>query len=189
MSQRVLNVAHMPFKQIATSCLCWTLFSLRIQVCPKKGINPTILLWGWDWDHQTYSREGYGSLGSVNDNWSQVGGFGLIKSVTKHRRKPPSLTCLHLVASEANFLHQIHGFHRPWMFSNQHPWSSPQRTFLGLKGLRCDDAVCWNSTFPQLHLRQKTASHWSTDFSGSNLKGGLGKIGSIYRLHTSYALP
>ena len=38
-------------------------FSLRIQVCPKKGINPTILLWGWDWDHQTYSREGYGSLG------------------------------------------------------------------------------------------------------------------------------
>ena len=39
--------------------------SLRIQVCPKKGINPTILLWGWDWDHQTYSREGYGSLGLV----------------------------------------------------------------------------------------------------------------------------
>ena len=37
--------------------------SLRIQICPKKGINPTILLWGWDWDHQTYSREGYGSLG------------------------------------------------------------------------------------------------------------------------------
>ena len=37
--------------------------SLRIQVCPKKGINPTILLWGWDSDHQTYSREGYGSLG------------------------------------------------------------------------------------------------------------------------------
>ena len=37
--------------------------TLRIQVCPKKGINPTILLWGWDWDHQTYSREGYGSLG------------------------------------------------------------------------------------------------------------------------------
>ena len=23
--------------------------SLRIQVCPKKGINPTVLLWGWDW--------------------------------------------------------------------------------------------------------------------------------------------
>ena len=38
---------------------------LRIQVCPKKGINPTILLWGWDWDHQTYSREGYGSLGNI----------------------------------------------------------------------------------------------------------------------------
>ena len=37
--------------------------SLSIQVCPKKGINPAILLWVWDWDHQTYSREGYGSLG------------------------------------------------------------------------------------------------------------------------------
>ena len=42
---------------------------LRIQVCPKKGIDPTILLWGWDWDHQTYSREGYGSLGK---KWSKV---------------------------------------------------------------------------------------------------------------------
>ena len=36
---------------------------LRIQICPKKGISPVILLWGWDLDHQTYSREGYGSLG------------------------------------------------------------------------------------------------------------------------------
>ena len=27
--------------------------SLRIQVCPKKGISPTILFWGWDWDHQS----------------------------------------------------------------------------------------------------------------------------------------
>ena len=39
--------------------------ALRIQICPKKGINLTILLWGWDWDHQTYSREGYGLLGMV----------------------------------------------------------------------------------------------------------------------------
>ena len=39
------------------------LLSLRIQICPKKGISPVILLWAWDWDHQTYSREGYGSLG------------------------------------------------------------------------------------------------------------------------------
>ena len=37
--------------------------TLRIQVCPKEGINPTILLWGWDWDHQSYSREGSGFLG------------------------------------------------------------------------------------------------------------------------------
>ena len=33
----------------------------------QKGINP-ILLRGWDWDHQTYSREGYGSLGYKNLN-------------------------------------------------------------------------------------------------------------------------
>ena len=26
-------------------------------------INPIMLLWGWDWDHQTYSREGFGFLG------------------------------------------------------------------------------------------------------------------------------
>ena len=35
-----------------------------IQVCPEKGIISTILLWGWDWDHQTYSREGSGLLGN-----------------------------------------------------------------------------------------------------------------------------
>ena len=49
-------------------CLC--LYTLRIQVCPKKGINPTILLWGWDWDHQTYSREGYASLGIYRGNFT-----------------------------------------------------------------------------------------------------------------------
>ena len=44
----------------------WTNFdlSIRIQVCPKKGISPAIL-WGWDWDHQSYSREGSGFLGYV----------------------------------------------------------------------------------------------------------------------------
>ena len=36
---------------------------LSIQVCPKEGISPTILFWGWDWDHQSYSREGSGFLG------------------------------------------------------------------------------------------------------------------------------
>ena len=36
---------------------------LRIKVCSKKWINPIMLLWGWDWDHQTYSREGSGFLG------------------------------------------------------------------------------------------------------------------------------
>ena len=32
--------------------------TLRIQVCPKEGIISTILFWGWDLDHQSYSREG-----------------------------------------------------------------------------------------------------------------------------------
>ena len=42
---------------------CANCGSVRIQVCPKKGVNPIMLLWGWDWDHQTYSREGFGFLG------------------------------------------------------------------------------------------------------------------------------
>ena len=40
-------------------------YSLRIQICPKKGITPIFLFWGWDWDHQSYSREGSGFLGIV----------------------------------------------------------------------------------------------------------------------------
>ena len=44
-------------------------YTLRIQVCPKKGISPVFLFWGWDWDHQSYSREGYGSLGIKNPIW------------------------------------------------------------------------------------------------------------------------
>ena len=40
--------------------------SLRIQVYPKKGITPKILLWGWDWNPQSYSRNGFGFLGYTN---------------------------------------------------------------------------------------------------------------------------
>ena len=41
--------------------------TIRIQVCPKKGIISTILFWGWDCDHQSYSREGgSGFLGIVS---------------------------------------------------------------------------------------------------------------------------
>ena len=40
-------------------------WSLRIQICPEKGITPIFLFWGWDWDHQSYSREGSGSLGGM----------------------------------------------------------------------------------------------------------------------------
>ena len=38
-------------------------YTLRIQVCPKEGISPIILFWGWDWNPQTYSREVSGFLG------------------------------------------------------------------------------------------------------------------------------
>ena len=41
--------------------------SLRIQICPKKGISPIILFWGWDWDHQ----EGGGSMHFV-PHWIHV---------------------------------------------------------------------------------------------------------------------
>ena len=37
---------------------------LRIQICPWKGISPIFLFWGWDWDHQSYSRERSGFLGN-----------------------------------------------------------------------------------------------------------------------------
>ena len=37
---------------------CTMFLSLRIQVCPKEGITPTFLLWGWDWDHQSYEKSG-----------------------------------------------------------------------------------------------------------------------------------
>ena len=43
--------------------LAETSMTLRIQVCPKKGIISTILFWGWDLHHQSYSREGSGFLG------------------------------------------------------------------------------------------------------------------------------
>ncbi len=37
--------------------------TLRIQICPKKGISPIIIFWAWDWDNQSYSRKGSGFLG------------------------------------------------------------------------------------------------------------------------------
>ena len=52
---------YKPRKFVATIFL--DVCSLRIQICPKKGVSPIFLFWEWDWDHQSYSREGYGSLG------------------------------------------------------------------------------------------------------------------------------
>ena len=46
--------------------------ALRIQICPKKGICSIFLFWGWDWDDQSYSREGSGFLG-MNDNCKNNG--------------------------------------------------------------------------------------------------------------------
>ena len=38
-------------------------YSPMIQVCPEKGLISTIPFWGWDLDHQSYSRERSGLLG------------------------------------------------------------------------------------------------------------------------------
>lgn len=57
-------VAHLgsgPFIQVITSFTSstWRITPLRIQLRPKKiWISPTILSWGWDLDHQCYSKEG-----------------------------------------------------------------------------------------------------------------------------------
>ena len=40
-----------------------SVFSLRIQIHPKKRIFPIFLFWGWDWNPQSYSREVFGFLG------------------------------------------------------------------------------------------------------------------------------
>ena len=39
------------------------ILTLRIQICPKKGSTPAFLFKGWDWNPQSYSREGSGFLG------------------------------------------------------------------------------------------------------------------------------
>jgi len=49
--------------------LCQFKPSLRIQICPKKGINPTVLFWGWD--VSTINPDlgkGSGFLGHVEDS-------------------------------------------------------------------------------------------------------------------------
>ena len=85
------------------------LISLRIQICPKKGTIPTILLWGWDWDHQTYSREGYGSLG-----------YQLVSKGSKTLTIPQdpwdwdwciSNTSTHKNQTNVGWLYQSHGSH------------------------------------------------------------------------------
>ena len=49
--------------------------SLRIQKYLKKGISPTILFWGWDSDHQSYSREGSGFLGCIKSWFTKTAGL------------------------------------------------------------------------------------------------------------------
>ena len=54
---------------------CWQdrwVLSLRIQICPKKGMSPIILFWDGIWDRQSYSfREGSGFLGC--ESWNSLG--------------------------------------------------------------------------------------------------------------------
>ena len=38
-------------------------YTLRIKLFHRKRISPAMLFWEWDWDHQSYSREGSGFLG------------------------------------------------------------------------------------------------------------------------------
>ena len=54
--------------------------ALRIQICPEKGISLTILFWGWDSDHQSYSREGSGFLGMINlcNTWFSVSNLSIV---------------------------------------------------------------------------------------------------------------
>ena len=47
----------------------WRSMALRIQVCPKKETISTILFWGWDLDHQSYSRQRSGFLGCYFRTW------------------------------------------------------------------------------------------------------------------------
>lgn len=35
---------------------------VRIQICPTKGIEPTFLFWGWDWNLLSHSGEVFGFL-------------------------------------------------------------------------------------------------------------------------------
>ena len=49
-----------------------TSYALRIQVCPKKGNSHTILFWTWDFEHQSYSREGSGFLGTNDSKTSTL---------------------------------------------------------------------------------------------------------------------
>ena len=66
--------------------------SLRNQTCPKKGIHLIILFWGWDWDHQSYSREGSGFLGPCV--WKLLG-MQYCNNVKQHKScLPDSLTKL-----------------------------------------------------------------------------------------------
>ena len=62
-----LNKYQSPLEIHPSKCLLLVNYhALRIQIYPKKGISPTILLRGWDWDHQSYSTEGSGFLGILD---------------------------------------------------------------------------------------------------------------------------
>ena len=44
-------------------------------MCPEKGITPTFLFKGWDWNPQSYSREGFGFLGIMTHGMMYIIGY------------------------------------------------------------------------------------------------------------------
>ena len=75
--------------------------TLRIQICPKEGIIPKILFWGWDWNPESYSREGSGFLGRrhpkcfshlkrfVENSWAEGWHKGMSSGQIIRTKNPP----------------------------------------------------------------------------------------------------
>ena len=96
--------------------------TLRIQICPKKGISPIILFSGWDWDHQSYSRKGSGFLGigqftTPNAQWAQC----MVYLPTFTRQRLPKCRSIDHTLSIWEFIPKPDlnffwaGFHEHWI--------------------------------------------------------------------------
>ena len=139
-------------------------------------------MWGWDWDHQTYSREGYGSLGNGNLETSE---FNAKKNDTpwlRHGRDPitPPL-CLRFwnwsmwpcVASSWQLMRKV-----PWNenesktdclflllhFTEGQTWCSVVQLSISLKMLKKPNSLLFCFFLVCLHLQWR----WGVleDFAG-----------------------